>query len=242
MGNQRNVWPPCNKNSDDPVYVDGTTRFQHFLHNEKADVRKIKNEHVKLVNRLLFSFHNFFSVCRIITTLVFSSTSISVATLFSFAFSSSYFFYSDSDDRSLLFQSIFYVISLVNNIAVTVLLSKIICKTYARPGDTSMPIPNVYHPQQLTFNWAGQLTGQQPQQFQSSLNPTIVFYSPHQHQPSMNPQEHQQHPPCAFFSTAANRTEFMNNSLLTNTSPPPYSTASALLDPQEKDNYNNIKV
>ncbi len=105
--NRRNVWPPCNKNSDDPVYVDGTTRFQHFLHNEKADVRKIKNEHVKLVNRLLFSFHNFFSVCRIITTLVFSSTSISVATLFSFAFSSSYFFYSDSDDRSLLFQSIF---------------------------------------------------------------------------------------------------------------------------------------
>ena len=171
---------------------------------------------------------------------MFSSISISVATFFSFVFSSNYFFYSDSDDRSLLFQSIFYVISLVNNIAVTVLLSKIICKTYARPGDKSMPIPNVYHPQQLTLNWDGQLIGQQPQQFQSSsLNPTIVFYSPHQHQPSMNPQEHQQHPPCAFFSTA-NRTEFMNNNLLTNTSPPPYSTASALLDPQEKDNYNKV--
>ena len=145
-------------------------------------------------------------------------------------------------DRSLLFQSIFNVISWVNNIVVsTVLLSKIICKTYAWPGDTSMPIPNVHHPQQLTFNWASQLTGQQPQQFQSSsLNPTIVFYSPHQHQPSMNPQEHQQHPPCAFFSTAANRTEFINNNLLTNTSPPPYSTASALLDPQAKENYNKV--
>jgi hypothetical protein len=171
---------------------------------------------------------------------VFSSTSISVATLFSFAFSSSYFFYSDSDDRSLLFQSIFYVISLVNNIAVTILLSKIICRTYTLPGDTSMPIPNVNHPQQLTFNWASQLTGQQPQQFQSSsLNPaTIVFYSPHQQQPSMNHEKHQHHPPCAFFSTDANRKELMNNSLMTNTSPPPYSTASALLEPQAKDNYN----
>jgi hypothetical protein len=146
-------------------------------------------------------------------------------------------------DRSLLFQSIFNVISWVNNIVVsTVLLSKIICKTYAWPGDTSMPIPNVHHPQQLTFNWASQLTGQQPQQFQSSsLNPaTIVFYSPHQQQPSMNHEKHQHHPPCAFFSTDANRKELMNNSLMTNTSPPPYSTASALLEPQAKDNYNKV--
>jgi hypothetical protein len=78
--------------------------------------------------------------------------------------------------------------SLVNNIVVTVLWSKYICKCNCNSIDSSIPIATVHHPpanpQQFAPNWAVPLTGKQQQQFQSYS--TAIVYS--QQQP-MNQQE-----------------------------------------------------
>jgi hypothetical protein len=86
----------------------------------------------------------------------------------------------------LLFKGIAILMSLVNNIVVTVLWSKYICKCNCNSIDSS--IATVHHPpanpQQFAPNWAVPLTGKQQQQFHSYS--TALVYS--QQQP-MNQQE-----------------------------------------------------
>ena len=107
----------------------------------------------------------------------------------------------------LLFLEIVILVSLGNNIVVTVLWSKYICKCNCNSIDSSIPIATVRHPpanpQQFAPNWAIPLTGKQQQQFQSYS--TAVVYS--QKQP-MNQQEH----PFLTFSTD-NNDETMNLNL-----------------------------
>ena len=87
----------------------------------------------------------------------------------------------------LLFKGIAVLVSMVNNIVITVLWSKNICKCNCNSIDSS--IATVHPPgnlQQQTPNWTIPLTGKQQQQFQSYS--TAMVYS--QQQP-MNQQEQQ---------------------------------------------------
>jgi hypothetical protein len=84
----------------------------------------------------------------------------------------------------LLFKGIAILLSLINNIVVTVLWSKNICKYNCNSNDSSIPIAGstVRHPpanpQLFAPNWAIPLTGKQQQQFQSYS--TAVVYSQQQ--------------------------------------------------------------
>ncbi len=119
----------------------------------------------------------------------------------------------------LLFIEIAILVSLVNNIIVTVLWSKYICKCNCNSIDSSIPIVTVRHPpanpQQFAPNWAIPLNGKQQQQFQYS---TAVVYS--QKQP-MNQQEH----PFLTFSTD-NNDESMNPNPVS----PPNSTVDGIVN------------
>jgi hypothetical protein len=124
----------------------------------------------------------------------------------------------------LLFKGIAILMSLVNNIVVTVLWSKYICKCNCNSIDSS--IATVHPPgnlQQQTPNWAIPLTGKQEQQFQSYS--TAVADS--QQQPT-NQQDQQS---ASALSTAMKSDEPMNLTHLA--PPPPYSTV-AELQPQMK--------
>ena len=120
----------------------------------------------------------------------------------------------------LLFIEIVILVSLVNNIIVTVLWSKNICKCNCNSIDSSIPIATVRHPpanpQPFAPNWAIPLTGKQQQQFQSYS--TAVVYS--QKQP-MNQQEH----PFLTFSTD-NNDESMNPNPVS----PPNSTVDGIVN------------
>ena len=124
----------------------------------------------------------------------------------------------------LLFKGIAVLVSMVNNIVITVLWSKNICKCNCNSIDSS--IAAVHPPdnlQQQTPNWAIPLTGKQLQQFQSYS--TAVVDS--QQQP-MNQQEQQS---ASALSAAMKSDKSMNLTHLA--PPPPYSTV-AELQPQMK--------
>ncbi|XP_046655794.1 uncharacterized protein LOC124349351 [Daphnia pulicaria] len=129
------------------------------------------------------------------------------------------------------------LVSFVNNIIVTVVLSKLVCKCCAS-SDSSVPVPLVVHnPPQPTPMWVIPPDGQQPQ-FQSY---PMVVYSPYQQQPV--PQQGQQqwqadqHPSAPSNLPTASSTDPVS---LANPSPPPYSTAAALLEPLKNKNLDCI--
>ena len=133
------------------------------------------------------------------------------------------------------------IVSLVNNIIINVMLSKIICKCCAGSVvSTSVPIVTVHNPpvnpQQLTpAMWTVSTSGQQ-QQFQSY--PTVV-YSAFQQQP-IPTMPHQQgnqwpdHPSAPTKTLPRDITDPAANLIIN--SPPPYSTLTngAALEPHPK--------
>ena len=128
----------------------------------------------------------------------------------------------------LLFKGIAVLVSMVNNIVITVLWSKNICKCNCNSIDSS--IAAVHPPgnlQQQTPNWAIPLTGKQLQQFQSYS--TAMVYSQQQ---TIKQQEQQS---ASALSTAMKSDEPMNlTSDLTHLAPPPPYSTVAELQPQMK--------
>ena len=147
------------------------------------------------------------------------------------------------------------IVSLVNNIIVNVMLSKIICKCCTGSVvSTSVPIVTVHNPpvnpQQLTpAMWTVPPSGQQQQQSAVLQSyPTVVYYSAFQQQPIPTMPGHQQgnqwldqHPSAPTRTLLRDNTDPVANNLIMN-SPPPYSTlpnGSALEPHPKKEKYKS---
>jgi hypothetical protein len=128
------------------------------------------------------------------------------------------------------------LVSFVNNIIVTVVLSRVFVCKCCTSADSSIPVQLVVqNPPQPTPMWVIPPAGQQPQ-LQSY--PTVV-YSPYQQQP-MSQQGQQQWQADQHPSAPSNLpTSSTDPANLANPSPPPYSNAAASEPLMKKGSYKS---